>query len=69
MSVIVHSRIVQCYSCILAVIPAVAAAVVLTVDAPLAQSAEHSHGKAGVVSSILTGGSPKLQVTRACTVS
>src|SRR3984885_9230058 len=26
--------------------------------APLAQSVEHSHGKAGVVSSILTGGSP-----------
>jgi hypothetical protein len=26
--------------------------------APLAQSAEHSHGKAGVVGSIPTGGSP-----------
>ena len=28
------------------------------VSAPLAQSAEHSHGKAGVVGSIPTGGSP-----------
>ena len=28
------------------------------VPAPLAQSAEHSHGKAGVVGSIPTGGSP-----------
>ncbi len=30
----------------------------LTIFAPLAQSAEHSHGKAGVVGSIPTGGSP-----------
>ncbi len=32
--------------------------------APLAQSAEHSHGKAGVVGSIPTGGSVKVQVSR-----
>ena len=30
---------------------------ILAVVAPLAQSAEHSHGKAGVVGSIPTGGS------------
>src|ERR1700722_15740741 len=34
------------------------------VSAPLAQSAEHSHGKAGVVGSIPTGGSPAAELSR-----